>query len=56
MCLELALGTRVCAVRVDSAENLMKVVSAELGVTQGRLCALLQRLGLGERACRAAWA
>ncbi|KAL4430006.1 hypothetical protein ABPG77_004376 [Micractinium sp. CCAP 211/92] len=26
MCLELALGTRVCAVRVDSAENLRKVV------------------------------
>lgn len=30
ICLELALGTRVCAVRVDSAQDLMRVVGAAL--------------------------
>ena len=31
MCLELALGTRVCAVRVDSAAALKDTVSGWLG-------------------------
>lgn len=41
MCLQLALGTRVCAVRVDSPDNLTKVVSPL------RLCVCVEGVAWG---------